>query len=1212
MVDWAQYSNDPRNKDYYGNPNSAGIDWAAIGGGPQKPTKAQVSAVKAKVRDEVLAEHGFDQHPGGLLGLADNALDDVGSLVKGFIPGVVEGAAGLGHMILHPHDLTQPVGGHTGWAPLDEILNSGGHPKPGSTFITNTATPGPGLAAFVENEGHNYGSALHGNFHPLYEHPLSPLLDAATVLTGGEGGLIRAGEFAGEGSRLGRLGEDLKAAREGRTVGGEGVRPFDAPGGKNVAVRAVQGGFDRFSQTDFAHDYAPPFSVQNRAARALAGEAGRRSAMNADFVNRFKAVLPKLSKPEQLSLFFRRQGIHPLDYREMLEDTENRLHDAIAKGGPGAQETIQHLAPSSIRRQQLIKALSDPELTRVVESAPSPNLARAETLLRQMGARNERAMTDLGRANPDTLEARAFLPQRLLTGERYEPARSVLVPRHDPFAADRSAMEKEARRAETELRQATRRHVSLTERVRSYDQRLKSAGDDAPKSLVSQALRARKQLAEAKTTLAEAKTKAAYLRDGVGRVPDGSPAEWVKTDAEMSGGKSLRDVMAGEIELRPIHESAGTPGYVPHYGPPEAQPAAYRPRKGAPLTEAPKQGFEKMNKGIRFLTGNLSVHPEIFGIDYVRKSAIQIQSWYRDELAEHVAQPLDEDAVGTAGLNDTKHWAYLRTRKTGPVDRVTKEAAAFTQASHEAQLLDAAKAEKEIADSAKDTVFHQLPDDLKGLSIKELNERGIRQIPNPYAKEWEKQFRATTHNVLTDMLDKPIKVWKALLLLGRPAFATYNIVSQHILYALHYAGKDGFGSYLRSLRDVIGEPALRKLAPALRRVGLSVKGPEGDSAIEALDDVLPSLRSSAFTHSEQGVPGGMYEFTKRGQLKMTGTLVRPGGTTELGAAGKVLYNVGRVPLKPFETFGKVIGKLNNVVADDLPRVAAAYSEAERNASVIAIQDHARKLEGLNLTAMDALKRINHMDPEEGQRVAIQIMKGVDDATGDYRHMTAVERQYIKRYVSPFWSWYRNIMLISGRLLRDSPGKVLALQILGNSARQASAELNLPMPSWLADYLPVGDGKNGVIPILDLQSLNPFDTPLQFVDQLRSLLPKSLGGQPATGSSNPISLLSPYVQAIDAVRGIDSSTGEQHRGLGARQGGVVAGAGQFLGSFPQVSYGQQALGGVNVPGTDYAPIHSAYPSSLYTQRQRNALLAYLGIPIKDVNVAAAKAYHDEGR
>lgn len=65
--------------------------------------------------------------------------------------------------------------------------------------------------AVVKNYKQTYSPAFHGDFGQLwdniYAHPLGPILDAATLVTAGAGGSVRAAGLVAKGSRLAKLGE---------------------------------------------------------------------------------------------------------------------------------------------------------------------------------------------------------------------------------------------------------------------------------------------------------------------------------------------------------------------------------------------------------------------------------------------------------------------------------------------------------------------------------------------------------------------------------------------------------------------------------------------------------------------------------------------------------------------------------------------------------------------------------------------------------------------------------------------------------------------------------------------------------------------------------------------------------------------------------------------------------------------------------------------
>lgn len=125
---------------------------------------------------------------GGLLGFVEHLGSDAKNAIEGLPTGVatVAGAAA--------HDFNKATGSVLGaWSTKD--LTGGLFGKPASS------KGGYELPAIGKAVGHSYaqtyGPLAHGDvngfLHNLYAHPLGPILDVATVLTGGAGAAAKVG-----------------------------------------------------------------------------------------------------------------------------------------------------------------------------------------------------------------------------------------------------------------------------------------------------------------------------------------------------------------------------------------------------------------------------------------------------------------------------------------------------------------------------------------------------------------------------------------------------------------------------------------------------------------------------------------------------------------------------------------------------------------------------------------------------------------------------------------------------------------------------------------------------------------------------------------------------------------------------------------------------------------------------------------------------------
>lgn len=324
---------------------------------------------------------------------------------------------------------------------------------------------------------------------------------------------------------------------------------------------------------------------------------------------------------------------------------------------------------------------------------------------------------------------------------------------------------------------------------------------------------------------------------------------------------------------------------------------------------------------------------------------------------------------------------------------------------------------------------------------------------------------------------------------------------------------------------------------------------------QALEERTPGLKiSGQYGALGKGVHSGVYADEDIARVaraaKMSTGVVRKG----LGA------------------YWKFIHEINVRYAENLPREAGVLSSLE----------HLRRA-GESMT--EFVKRTDPQDIEAATDEALRFL-------GDFSNMTTFERHVMSRAFPLLYPWFRTITAVSANLIKDYPGRILLLKALSDAAPKEK------QPSWLKGAIVLGR-HGGIETDIEQGPLNPFGTFSQVSDEPLS------------------SQINPFAQAgLIGLGGVDPFTGQTYKGMGATQGSSLSAdlsraIGSFAGGLPEVTTGQKVLGGVHVPGTRYAPIHHAKPSASYTQQQHDALLAWLGLPLKHVRRSKAKQYADEG-
>ncbi len=131
----------------------------------------------------------------------------------------------------------------------------------------------------------------------------------------------------------------------------------------------------------------------------------------------------------------------------------------------------------------------------------------------------------------------------------------------------------------------------------------------------------------------------------------------------------------------------------------------------------------------------------------------------------------------------------------------------------------------------------------------------------------------------------------------------------------------------------------------------------------------------------------------------------------------------------------------------------------------------------------------HNDPQLRGAVT-EAVQFANETLGSFSDMTPWERNVI-RQVFPFWSWIKFINTAAGKLLLDSPDRVLFYSHLGSMTMDPDSE---GLYSWLQGQTPIG----GLL--FDLSFLNPYTDAMLFQSN-----PFEAGFEQATSISPVLSL-----------------------------------------------------------------------------------------------------------
>jgi len=319
--------------------------------------------------------------------LVDNLGKDVGSTAVGLAPGFYE----TGKQLLNPTYQGFVHGFTSSQATRARAQQS--------RYFVNTAK------ALGKSYADTYGPIAHGDFSHVYDHPLGPILDAATILDLG----------ATAGVRLGMLGaRGAEAARGAELVTRSPKAIFQEKGPVQTELAAEKPLRRAVQRAQVRARANPRVAPVQRYRAAMAGEkvelqplgeykaygagikgraeqrALRRSLPGHEYDRRFS----RLSGDEKSALHIRSFGVHPADLAEVWHGTPN----------------YQELARPGV-------------LKNVFE--PSKRLLKAESEAQKLSKSMERLYTRTGRLKAESVEMRPLAKREAVSGLLDRPARKL-------------------------------------------------------------------------------------------------------------------------------------------------------------------------------------------------------------------------------------------------------------------------------------------------------------------------------------------------------------------------------------------------------------------------------------------------------------------------------------------------------------------------------------------------------------------------------------------------------------------------------------------------------------------------------------------------------------------------------------------------------------------------------------------------------------------
>jgi len=400
---------------------------------------------------------------------------------------------------------------------------------------------------------------------------------------------------------------------------------------------------------------------------------------------------------------------------------------------------------------------------------------------------------------------------------------------------------------------------------------------------------------------------------------------------------------------------------------------------------------------------------------------------------------------------------------------------------------------------------------------------------------------------------QPVRIWRSLILGLRPAFLVNNLLGNSLMYAIKTGGRGAVRDLYHAIRETWGDHAAAK--------------------------VLADPSTPSWFKAEQS-------FTARNYPEqLAGTF----GRTQSPSTEGLLRGYHSAAGQKFQTATGWLPHITSKVAEEVPRRALVRNMIRNSPEFKQVWGELPR----ESRTFEKAAQILH-EGAGSARFQRMISDQVDNSIGNYTHMNQLERGVL-RSVLPFYSWYRAIVQTTAHLAVDTPLRAQLLFKLGQIGAEAAAGNAglLALPSYLQGAIPLGTGPMGTERLLSTQSLNPWATLGQLSRGLTSDI-TSLGIDPYMQG-----LMTSFAKIANAP---NRAGGAQNVSPGALLGDMLSSIGlalppvaQLFPKGPSKLYPTRGVGGRLAPS-----------------RYENALLSWLGVPIKEADPAVAAQQAAIGR
>ena len=478
-------------------------------------------------------------------------------------------------------------------------------------------------------------------------------------------------------------------------------------------------------------------------------------------------------------------------------------------------------------------------------------------------------------------------------------------------------------------------------------------------------------------------------------------ARWDKDTGDFTGGPTTL-----QLDAQTAGEGLPSPIYYPKYD--ARTPRKFTdwllPRRTQGMrARTARPGFEMKNTG--YLTANDLYVKDPYEA-YARRASLAIRKreamYLVEAITRRFGRRLHEGEIispneAVFAPDFLRRFYKMRVKVDDEVMRRVQQRLAANGYTSEAFNMD-----EGMWDLVRQTIVEN-QDDMVGLTS-----RGVElwAIPKLVADRLDASMRPLLGSGARLFWDTPTNLWRGMALAGSPRWIVNNLFG-NILFLKMQGGK---------LSDVI-----RQFSPRFRRAVRGTIGEEGLARVE----------------------GGLF-----GTVGAYNTKLGKAGET---AVGQVFGSIGKTPVaRGFKKFGDFMRGLNSEVENAFRR-ASYITAAERTAMKAGLKKTGRSF----WTSKTSLEKIFDVGGDEN--LLGKAVNEVNYFFNDYNAMSPFGRQVMRRFLVPFWGFYRHVTRLLLTFPFEHPVRFGLMRQLTAMGNEIEDDYSGGLPDWARGFVPIGPG-----------------------------------------------------------------------------------------------------------------------------------------------------------